>query len=219
MALNKRKAKKAKTKKDLMSVDISSLDSVTINQYKRVARELVRQTVKRWEKEDYKSPAYYALMQSTGGKGKILFSGKQTLNQQKKELAKAVRFLSDPSVSRKGWKQIKQQNIESLYDASGIALEVKDYDIFFKTYEKLKELNSAASGDEYRYEIMARMEAALNDENGLETEDGPILNREDDEKAYIDQLAIQMDKELKNMIHEKEAEHKRNLTTRSQRIK
>lgn len=219
MALNKRKAKKAKTKKDLMNVDISSLDSVTINQYKRVARELVRQTVKRWEKEDYKSPAYYALMQRTGGKGKILFSGKQTLNQQKKELAKAVRFLSDPSVSRKGWNQIKQQNIESLYDASGIALEVKDYDIFFKTYEKLKELNSAASGDEYRYEIMARMEAALNDENGLETEDGTILNREDDEKAYIDLLAIQMDKELKNMIHEKEAEHRRNLTTRSQRIK
>lgn len=200
---------KRRTLKELLKADINKLDAVTIQGYKKVARDEVARAIKKWEGKEYKSPAYYRFMEQTGGKGKISFSGKQTLNQQKAELARAINFLSNPSRTIRGWEKIKKSNLKKLNKALNKMNKTRgkkyftmnDYDRLFSAYRKAKEMNPAVGFKEFRYLVMQTLSEKVKDES-----------------ISIDELAIKMADELTEVYEQKEAAHQRAEENRSERF-
>lgn len=197
---NKRQAKKSRSKaaknktlQDLYNVDISKLNSKTIRDYFKVARENVRKSVKQWEKREYKSPAYYALAKQTDG-AKVSFAGK-SLKQQKQMLAQARRFLNDESRTVKGWEKIKEDNIEVLNKKYNIDLTPEEYDRFYSAYEKAKQLNKNVERMEYKYNLM---ETLLD-----EMRDNPTMSK--------DELAVMISAQAPKEGERVEKTHQENL--------
>lgn len=199
-----KKKRPTRTLTDLLNVDINKLTKETIKEYTRVARENVRKTVARWDKKEYKSPAYYALSKRTDGKMKISFRGLKTLQKQKEELAKAIRFLSDESRTVEGWERIKRENVNALNErllkeqagtyGPPIQLTTDDYDRFYSIYEKAKEMDKNIASMEYKYEVM-------------ET----IVSKVKNTSKSVDELAVEVKKEFEELYKNRERQHKKNM--------
>ncbi len=194
-----KKKRPTRTLTDLLNVDINKLTKETIKEYTRVARENVRKTVARWNKKEYKSPAYYALSKRTDGKMKISFRGLKTLQRQKEELAKAIRFLEDPTRTVEGWERAKRENVEALNkklaaEGSSNQLTTDDYDRFYSAYEKAKEIDPNIAAAEYKYKVMDSLISAVQDFN-----------------KSIDELGVEIAEKFKTIYEENEAQHRRNM--------
>lgn len=196
---------KRRTLEELLSVDINKLTKAELQGYKKVARDEVARTLKRWEGREYKSPAYYAFEKLTGGTNKISFKGKG-FQAQKKELRKSIQFLSDPTVSVKGWKAEKERNITLINahfkEDTQQVFNTIDYDRLYSIYQKAKELDSNIENKEYRYAV-------------FET----LIDKIKDEKLDIDAVAVDMAEQLKKIYEKKEKEHQRNQRNRSRTYK
>lgn len=194
-----KKKRPTRTLTDLLNVDINKLTKETIKEYTRVARENVRKTVARWNKKEYKSPAYYALSKRTDGKMKIGFRGLKTLQRQKEELAKAIRFLEDPTRTVEGWESAKRDNVKALNkklaaEGSSNQLTTDDYDRFYSAYEKAKEIDPNITAAEYKYKVMDSLVSAVQDFD-----------------KSIDELAVEIAEKFKTIYEENEAQHRRNM--------
>lgn len=187
-------AKKNRTLQELLNVDINKLTNKTISEYFKAARENVRKTVNRWKGREYKSGAYYSYEAKTGGKVKPDFRGAKTLQEKKKELAKAVQFLSDPTRTVKGWEKEKRANIAALSRKSGINLTPDEYDHFFKAYERAKKLDSNIANLEYKYDIFEYLIEEMRADNQQSTEE----------------LAVKMQQKIKEIYENKESQHQEN---------
>lgn len=181
-------------KEELMDIDISKLTQETIKEYKRTAQRLVNEQYKRWERLDDKSPAARGLEKSGG---KISFRGKD-LNQQKKELARAVRFLEDKTRTFSGWEEEKQRQtniINEQIEKSGgeNTLTTDDFGRFYAAFDKAKEINPDIALASYKYNVMDALIEELKDET-----------------MSIDELAIAMSNTFQGMyeaaaLHEEDA--------------
>ena len=197
---------KRRTLEELLSVDIRKLTKAELQGYKKVARDEVARNVKRWEGREYKSPAYYALKKATGDTLKISFKGKDTLQQQKKELAKAIHFLSDQSRTVKGWNEIKKENITKINEH--FAKDKKEvfntvnYDRLYEAYNKAKQIDRNIESQEFKYAVMES-----------------LIDRITDETIDVDQVALEMAEEAKKIYKQREKERKRNDRNRSKRYK
>ena len=200
---------KRRTLQELLSVDINKLTKAELQGYKKVARDEVLRGVKRWAKSESKPPAWYRLEAETGGTMKISFKGKNTLQQLKKELAKAIHFLQDPTHLAKGWKKFKKKNIKALNKeikqqrtAGGLfktKFTDKDFDRLYKAYNKAKQINKNVGL--YKYEVM---ETALD-----------IIK---DESKSIEEIALAMAESLDSIYEEKEKEKQEAEQTASERM-
>ncbi len=160
---------KRRTLEELLSVDLNKLTKAELQGYKKVARDEVARTLKRWEGREYKSPAYYQFDKATGGANKISFSRDMTLQQQKHELKKAIRFLSDESRTVEGWNRIKQRNVDLINEGLGKKdseewFDVSNYDRLYEAYDKAKEIDSNIESQQYRYRVFDRVADLLEDE-------------------------------------------------------
>ena len=197
---------KRRTLQELLSVDLNKLTKAELQGYKKVARDEVARTLKRWEGREYKSPAYYAFEKLTGGTNKISFRGKTTLQQQKKELAKAIRFLSDPTVSVEGWKAEKQRNL-SLINAhfnkeTAEEFTTVDYDRLYEAYNKAKQIDKNIEAQEFRYAVFEA-----------------LIDKIKDESIDIEQIALEMAEKTKEIYEQNEQTHRANEASRSARYK
>ena len=201
---------KRRTLEELLSVDISKLTKAELQGYKKVARDEVARIVRRWEKEDYKPPAYYGIDKPTGGSYKISFKGKDTLQQQKKELAKAVHILKDPTRTKTGFETEKQRNIQivneqirkKVHKGRGNkrdTFDEVDFDRLYKVYEKAKELDKNIMNVEYKYSVFEAMVSSIKDED-----------------KSIDALALEMQNLLEDAIKDKEIQHQKNVANESE---
>ena len=159
---------KRRTLQELLSVDLNKLTKAELQGYKKVARDEVARTLKRWEGREYKSPAYYQFDKATGGTNKISFSRDMTLQQQKHELKKAIRFLSDESRTVEGWNRIKQRNVDLINEGLGKkdseeGFDVSNYDRLYEAYDKAKEIDSNIESQQYRYRVFDRVADLLED--------------------------------------------------------
>ena len=171
---------KRRTLQELLSADISKLTKAELQGYKKVARDEVARTLKRWEGREYKSPAYYEFDRATGGTNKISFRRDMTLQEQKKELAKAVHFLSNETRTVEGWNAVKKRNIDKINEGLGKdetedGLTITNYDRLYAAYDKARELDPNIEAQEFRYRVFDRVADLL----------------EDDTKS-IDEIAIEM---------------------------
>ena len=191
---------KRRTLQELLSVDINKLTKSELQGYKKVARDELARTLKRWEGREYKSPAYYAFEKATGGTNKISFRGKQTLQQQKKELQKAITFLSDKTRTVAGWEEEKKSNLNKVNahfkERSGF--DTVDFDRLYSAYQKAREIDKNLESQEFRYAVWESM-----------------IDRLKDETVDIDQLAVEMAERIQDVYEEKEKEHQRNQRNRS----
>ena len=201
---------KRRTLEELLSVDIAKLTKAELQGYKKVARDEVARLARKWEKEDYKPPAYYGLEKATGGTKKISFKGKDTLQQQKKELAKAINILKDPTRTKTGFETEKQRNInivneqikKKVHKGRGNkrdTFDEMDFDRLYKAYEKAKELDKNIMNAEYKYSVFEAMVTSIEDEN-----------------KSIDELAIEMQNLLEDAIKDKEIQHQKNIENQSE---
>ena len=85
---------KGKTLLALKRVDVSKLTEKTIQSYITAARKQLQSSVRTWSKKEFKSPAYHALSEATGGRMKFTFKG-ASLNLKKHMLQKAIEFLDN----------------------------------------------------------------------------------------------------------------------------
>ena len=201
---------KRRTLEELLSVDIAKLTKAELQGYKKVARDEIARMVRKWEKEKYKPPAYYGLDKTTGGTKKISFKGKDTLQQQKKELAKAVNILKDPTRTKTGFEKEKQLNIsvvneqikKKVHKGRGDkrdTFDEVDFDRLYEVYEKAKELDKNIMNVEYKYTVFEAMVTSIEDEN-----------------KSIDQLALEMQNILEDAIKQKEIQHQENIKKQSE---
>lgn len=170
--------------KDLINLDISKLTSQSIKDIGHYAQVQVNKQARRWSDQEFKSPAYYALQKSGGA---ISFKGK-SLNEKKKELARAIRFLADPTRTQAGWKREKQRITKSIEKDFNVSVSPEQFDSVWTSYEKAKELNSAVGLMDYKYNVINTLNEILSE------------NTEQD----LDELAVKISDDLENLIKERE---------------
>lgn len=141
---------------DIINVKIEKLNAESIKEVARSAQNLANKAYRRWEEKEFRSPAYYGMKKSGG---LISFRGKEDLKEQKKELARAVRFLTDRSRTVAGWNEIKKENTEIVNDkvfkqSGENQLSPDDYDRFYTAFEKAAEINPNIETENYKYNVM-----------------------------------------------------------------
>lgn len=209
---------KRRTLKELLRVNVNKLTEKSIQGYKKVARDEAARMRKAWEGREYASPAYYGFMAATGQTGKISFKRGMTLNEQKKELAKAIRFLKDPTRTVKGWEKVKKSNLKKLNKEikkaikgrkdpkTGKQLKVEfttqDYDRLFTAYNKAKEINPAVGQKQFKYIVLAE-----------------VADKIKDETIDIDEIAVEIANSIQQVYEENEKAHQRAEQNRSGRFK
>lgn len=159
---------KRRTLQELLSVNLNKLTKTELQGYKKVARDEVARTLKRWEGREYKSPAYYEFDRATGGTNKISFRRDMTLQEQKKELAKAINFLSNESRTVEGWNRIKKRNVDLINEGLGKkeseGFDITNYDRLYEAYDKAKEIDPNIESQQYRYRVFDRVADLLEDD-------------------------------------------------------
>lgn len=183
---------KRRTLQELLDVNINRLTRDSIKEYTKVAAETVNRTAKRWESREFKSPAFYGLEKSGGA---ISFKGKDTLQQMKKELARAINFLNDPTRTVKGWNTEKERQVEKIniqIEKSGGSggMTAADYDRFYTAFVKAAELNPDIETEDYKYNIMD----ALIEE----------IHADEAEGLSADELALKMDEKFWELYEERQ---------------
>lgn len=189
---------KGKTLLALKRVNVSKLTEQTIQPYITAARKQIQSSVRTWSKKEYKSPAFYALVDMTGGRMKFNFKGAD-LNAKKHLLTQAISYLTMETRTVKGWEKVKKRNVKALNKRLGLKKDKKfttdEYDKFYTAYEKLKELNPNVKNLAYKYDVFSTLLEEL---------------RADPEKS-ADELAVEMMEEVDNIIERKELQHLENL--------
>lgn len=199
---------KGKTFRGLLRANINKMTEKSITTWTRIAREMVRKTVARWEKREYKSPAYYELSRQTGGTMKISFKGK-TLQQKKAELAKAIHFLKDDTRTVAGWEKVKKRNVKALNkkfreEGSDTRLTPEDYDRLYSAYNKAKQIDKNIETMEYKYKVMDMLVQEIQDPANA--------------AKSVDELAVEMAEKFREIYEENERQHNQNMDDISEEI-
>lgn len=184
------------TIKELMNLDISRLTNKTIQAIGHYAQVQVNKQVRRWETEEYKSPAYYALKKAGGENGIFIsFKGK-TLNQKKKELARAIQFLGDRTRTKAGWKEVKRDVSADIKQKYDLTIAPENMDSVWTAYEKAKELNGTVGMTDYKYNVVEALNELVTDQP----------SRDLDELAVF--ITSNIDEKVKDREKEVETERK-----------
>ena len=190
--------RKGKTLLALKRVDVNKLTEKNIQPYITAARKQIQSSVRTWSKKQYKSPAFYALLEVTGGKMKFDFKG-ASLNLKKSMLSKAISYLTMESRTVKGWEKIKKKNVKAvnkkLHLKGNDKFTTDEYDKFYTAFEKLKQLNPNVKNLSYKYDVFSTLLEELRA----------------DPKKTADELAVEMMDEIASIIENKELEHLKNL--------
>lgn len=191
----KKKKSKAPGIEALKNVSIRTLTMAAIKPFAAAARELANKAFKKWEQKEYKPPAYYGMKKSGG---LISFKGKKTLNQQKKELARAIRFLTDPTRTVKGWEKEKKSqtgiiNAKVKEAERENELKTEDFDRFYEAFDKAVELEPSIATERYKYLVV-----------------DALIEELDDKTKSVDELAVAMKEKFPEIYKNKIMEDEKN---------
>lgn len=160
----KRKAKTPRTTtKDLLQIDTSRYKQDDLKKYARRIFSIANRRLKRLIDSGESTPALSGLARSMGfdpaffdyDDVKFTVKGK-SLNQLRSDLKDARAFLNNETSTITGWKKVKNKTLSAL-SAEGVNLTDENWDLFWKSYEKLKEIDPSVAIRGLKYPVQAEV--------------------------------------------------------------
>lgn len=161
MAKGKRVAK-GKSVSDILNMDYEMFNKLTEREMRQAVQQLSSAANKRlkvFEKSGDSSPAVRYVNQS-GGK----FSTKgKNLNSLRSEYMRAKKFLESRTSSRREWNRVKKDTLSTLKSKYNINISKENFDKFWKSYEKLKEISPEVSIKSLKYVTLKNISSMVDD--------------------------------------------------------
>lgn len=139
-----------KSVSDILNMDINTFNSLKLPEMRKVVGRLVSAGNKRlrsFERAGESSPATRYILDESGG---VFSTRGKNLNQLRAEYMRAKSFLESKTGNRKGWAQVKKETIETL-ETKGIHMTENQWERFWKSYQKLKQLDKSVANKAYKY--------------------------------------------------------------------
>lgn len=160
LGMSQKKLNKLFSDKKMLSKAVSTLASAGNKRYNRLVKKgMTSQATTRLE--------------STGGK---LGAKGKTIDELKREFIRAKNFLQSPVSTVKGYKKLQKETIQRL-EKEGVNITPDNWQRFWQSYEKLKELDPNAELSDIKYRLMEDITDEIEDD-GL-TPDEIALNLQD----------------------------------------
>ncbi len=140
------------TLEQLLMIDtdtVNDLDKQTLSNVLKQMSRYVQTRVKAFDKADEMSPALDQLRREGG---QIMYDPSLTIHQMRREWARAVGFLSAKTSTLTGWRQHKRDTMTMIRERTGIRVTAKDYDQFWRLYQRMIETDPKYRTRDYRYE-------------------------------------------------------------------
>ena len=189
---------------DILNIDNNLFNSLTESDLRKVVGRLVSAGNKRlrsFERNDTRSPAVGKVMRSGG-----VFSTKgKDLNALRAEYVRAKSFLQSKMGMVKQWKKIKQDTISTL-KKRGVDLTKDQFDLVFRIYDRLAELDPSIEDKRYKYHTLDEINDALVKVRQKEdSEDLEDLADIGDIDALIDTVVDSMQTKITELYEEEQA--------------
>lgn len=137
---------------DILNMDIETFNKLNTSDLRKVVGRLVSAGNKRlrsFERAGESSPATRHVAKSGG-----VFSTKgKDLNALRSEFTRAKNFMQAKTGTRRGWKQVKKDTIQSL-KKQGVEMTEKQFDDVWTAYEDLKELSPEVANRGLKYSVL-----------------------------------------------------------------
>lgn len=174
---------------DVLNMDINIFSSLNLSDMRKVVGRLVsagNKRIRTFERAGEDSPALRYINKS-GGK----FSTKgKNLNELREEYARAKGFFQSKTGTLKDWIKVKEETVKSL-EKEGIGLITSDFDKFWRSYEKLKELSPDVASKSMKYEALKEISTLIDTK--------PEMS--------IDDIATKLKKQMDKLYEESERKH------------
>lgn len=155
---------------DVLNMDINTFSALNLSDMRKVVGRLVsagNKRIRTFEKAGESSPALRYIYKS-GGK----FSTKgKNLNELREEYARAKGFFISKTGNIKDWKKVKEETVKSL-EKEGIRLiNISDFDKFWRSYEKLKELSPDVASKSMKYDALKEISTLIDTKPEMSIDD------------------------------------------------
>lgn len=169
--------------KDVLNMDINVFSSLNLSDMRKVVGRLVsagNKRIRTFEKAGEDSPALRYINKS-GGK----FSTKgKNLNELRREYARAKGFFESKTSNIKDWKKVKNETVKSL-EKEGIGLiTISDFDKFWRSYEKLKEMSPNVASKSMKYNALKEISTLIDTKPEMSIDDIATKLTEQMDKLY-----------------------------------
>lgn len=146
---------------DLSERELSSLPNNDLSKVVSRLAYVANKRITRLSKTDVFSPAYEGFKRR--GEGKFISKGKNEF-ELKKEFLRAKEFLNMETSTVHGSQAVRREVREKL-KKHNIEITNKQYNDFFKAYERLKEVDSSISNKLMKYNVFEEISNIIDDKN------------------------------------------------------
>ena len=158
------------TTKEILEMSFDDLNKLKFSDLKELTKRLsktanrrIRTIVDRYEK----TPAIQGMIQSGG---KFGVRDAKTLNQTRREFARARNFLIDKTTTVKGVEEWKTNSIAQLADKRGINISRDKFDVIYKTLSDLQDIDKKFEENLMKYTYLEMMEQNFDEYAKMTTE-------------------------------------------------
>ena len=137
---------------DILNMDIETFNKLNTSDLRKVVGRLVSAGNKRlrsFERAGESSPATRHVAKSGG----VFSTNGKDLNALRSEFTRAKNFMQAKTGTRRGWKQVKKETIQSL-KKQGVEMTEKQFDDVWTAYEDLKELSPEVANRGLKYSVL-----------------------------------------------------------------
>lgn len=153
---------------DLSERELSSLSHNELSKVVSRLSQVANKRLTRLSKSDVFSSAYEGFRRR--GEGKFTTKNKTDFDL-KKEFLRVKDFLNMETSTIHGAQSVRREVIQKLKKEHNIKITNKQYNDFFKVYERLKEVDSTVSNKLMKYNVFEEISNVLDDSNIDETVD------------------------------------------------
>lgn len=147
---------------DLSERELSLLSNNDLSKVVSRLAHVANKRITRLSKADVFSPAYEGFKRR--GEGKFTSKGKNEF-ELKKEFVRAKEFLNMETSTVHGSQAVRRETKEKLQKKHNIKITNKQYNDFFKAYERLKEVDSSISNKLMKYNVFEEISNIIDDKN------------------------------------------------------
>lgn len=157
---------KGKTVQNILDTPLYDLKKMTDSELRTVVGRLVSAGNKRLRRyESKKGELPNAGRQGTYEERKFSTQGKDR-TELMEEFKRAKNFFGAETSSLTGEKNVKTKSQQALNDNFGISVSDEDYDIYWKAFDRLKELHPEIDERNYKYTILSHMDKMIEKRKG-----------------------------------------------------
>lgn len=157
---------KGKTVQNILDTPLYDLKKMTDSELRTVVGRLVSAGNKRLRRyETKKGELPNAGRQGTYEERKFSTQGKDR-TELMEEFKRAKNFFGAETSSLTGEKNVKTKSQQALNENFGISVSDEDYDIYWKAFDRLKELHPEIDERNYKYTILSHMDKMIEKRKG-----------------------------------------------------